>query len=85
MKKVFVEPKIKKIELNMKENIASSVEFSMGYYFTYSLFSCTIVTTGKKVGEVTEAEAAVCMMNPYAKIGGGTIVSEKEVRPYFRR
>ena len=40
MKKVFVEPQIKRIELNMKENIASSVEQNMGYYFTYTLFTC---------------------------------------------
>ena len=84
MKKVFVEPKIKRIELNMKENIASSLEYSMGYYFTHSLFNCTIVTTGKTVSGVTEAEAEVCRMNGNAKIGGGTIVPASEVRPYFR-
>lgn len=85
MKKVFVEPQIKRIELNMKENIASSVEQNMGYYFTYTLFNCTIVSTGKMVGAVTPEEAIVCMMNPKTKIGGGTIVSENEVRPHFRR
>lgn len=85
MKKEFVEPKVKRIELNMKENIASSVQFTMGYYFTYTLFQCNIVTTGRPVGSVTEAEAAPCMINPNAKIGGGTVVSEKEVRPYFKR
>lgn len=85
MKKEFVEPKVKRIELNMKENIASSLEYTMGYYFTYGLFDCTIVTTGKKVGNVTQEEAAPCMINPNARIGGGTIVSEKEVRPYFKR
>lgn len=85
MKKEFVEPKIKRIELNMKENIASSMEYNMGYYFTHSLFSCTIVTTGKKVGDVTEEAAKVCMMNPNVRIGGGTMVSEKEVKLYLKR
>ena len=84
MKKEFVEPKLKRIELNMKENIASSVQFNMGYYFTYTLFSCEIVTTGKQVGQVSEEEAAPCMISPRAKIGGGMIVSAEEVRPYFR-
>ena len=84
MKKVFVEPKIKRIELNMKENIASSMQYNMGYYFTYSLFQCTIVTTGKVIGAVTEAEAEVCKMNSRVRIGGGTMVPVEEVRPYFR-
>ena len=85
MKKVFVEPEIKRIELNMKENIASSLEYTMGYYFTHSLFGCTIVTTEKMVYQVTEAEAAVCMVNPKAKIGGIMFYPEDEVKPHFRR
>ena len=85
MKRVFVEPQIKRIELNMKENIASSVEQNMGYYFTYTLFTCTIVSTGKMVGAVTHEAAEVCIITPKAKIGGGTIVPENEVRPHFRR
>ena len=85
MKKVFVEPQIKRIELNMKENIASSLVQNMGYYFTVTLFNCTIVSTGKMVGAVTQEEAEVCIISPTAKIGGGTLVPENEVRPYFRR
>ena len=84
MKKVFVEPKMKRIELNMKENIASSMEYNMGYYFTYSLFQCTIVTTGKYIGGVSEAEAEVCKMSTRVRIGGGTVVPVEEVRPHFR-
>ena len=84
MKKVFVEPQIKRIELNMKENIASSVEQNMGYYFTYTLFTCTIVSTGKMVGEVKPEEAEICIINPKVKIGGGEIVPVDEVRPHFR-
>ena len=84
MKQVFVEPKLKKIELNMKENIASSIQQSMGYYFMVTLFSCTIVTTGKFVGSTTEEEAEPCLINPNARIGGGIIVPVDEVRSYFR-
>jgi hypothetical protein len=43
MKKVFVEPEMQIIELNLQENIAASTQESLGYYFTVSLFSCTIV------------------------------------------
>lgn len=86
MKKVFVEPKMKRIELNLKENIASSVQVSMGYYFLVTLFNCTIQNTGKKLSDgVTEAEAVACIINANAKIGGGIIVPQNEIRPYFRR
>lgn len=84
MKKVFVEPELKRIELNLKENIAASVEMSMGYYFTVTLFSCTIQTTNKFVGQVTELEAEVCLVNSSAKIGGGVIVPWEETRVHFK-
>lgn len=84
MKKVFVEPSIRKIELNLSENIAESVQVSMGYYFNVSLFSCTIQTTGKYVSQVTEAEAEVCLVNGNARIGGGVIVPWEEARIHFR-
>ena len=85
MKKIFVEPKIKRIELNMKENIASSYVYQMGYYFKTGLFGCFIVETGKKVDKVTEEEAEICKINPNVKIGGGVVILENEVRPYFKR
>ena len=76
---------LKKIELNLSENIASSTQINMGYYFLVTLFGCTIQYTGKKISEVTEAEAETCKINYNAKIGGGRIVSEDEARPYFKR
>ena len=88
MKKVFVEPKMKRIELNLKENIASSVQMSMGYYFLVSLFTCVIINTGKKLSEGATEEEAIekgCLINGNSRIGGGTIVPQNEVRPYFRR
>lgn len=84
MKKEFVEPKLKRIELNMKENIASSVQVSMGYYFNVTLFQCTIQSTGKYVGEVTEKDAEVCLVSTRARIGRGMVIPVDEVRPYFR-
>lgn len=85
MKKVFVEPEIKRIELNMKENIASSPGNRVDYSFTTGLFDCTVVTTGKKVFELNNTEAEVCLVNPKAKIGGIMFYPEDEVKPYFRR
>lgn len=69
MKKRFVEPALHRIELNLRENIAASAgggesTSGFGYYFMQSLFSCTIVTTGKYLQRepfVTEKEAEICL------------------------
>ena len=84
MKKVFIEPDMQKIELNLHENIASSTVVNMGYYFTTSLFSCTIVSTGKFVGEVTENEALVCLAAGNMR-SIRIFVPREEVLPHFRR
>ena len=84
MKKVFVEPNIKKIELNMRENIAASSSEIAGYYFQVDLFGCSIQDTGKYYGEYTREEAETCRISSKAKIGGGVIVPEEEVRKYFK-
>ena len=84
MKKGFVEPQMKRIELNLKENIASSIQEGMGYYFNTTLFSCTIQDTKKYIGQVTEAEAETCRINANARIGGGVIVPWEEARMHFR-
>ena len=83
MKKVFLEPDAKRIELNLRENIATSSQISMGYYFNVTLFSCTIQTTGKFVGLVTEQEAAVCLVANNAR-SMGVIIPREEVLPHFR-
>ena len=92
MKKKFVEPAMHRIELNLRENIAASVGsdepvYSMGYYFTHTLFQCTIVTTGKylqKEPMVTEAEAEVCqsLNNSRSLL---RFYSREEVLPHFKR
>ena len=83
MKKVFLEPEMRKIELNLRENIATSSQISMGYYFNVSLFSCTIQSTNKFVGQVTEQEAAVCLVSANTR-SLGMIIPREEVLPYFR-
>ena len=84
MKKKFFEPELQRIELNLHENIATSVQVNMGYYFTTSLFGCTIVTTGKLVGEITETEATACLISGAMR----TVLQfypVDEVRPYFKK
>ena len=84
MKKVFIEPEMQKIELNLRENIAASQEVNMGYYFTVSLFSCNIVSTGQKVFDVTEEEAAVCLVSAKSR-NIMKFYTREEVLPHFKR
>ena len=85
MKKRFVEPALHRIELNLRENIAASEnqEVNMGYYFTVSLFGCTIVTTGKTVGLVTEKEAEACLVSSNTK-SLRMFYPREEVLPHFK-
>ena len=88
MKKTFVEPAMHRIELNLRENIATSTQIAMGYYFTTSLFSCTIVTTGKGFftePRITEEEAAVCLTTKNNARGVWQFYPREVVLPYFRR
>ena len=84
MKKVFVEPEMQIIQLNLQENIAASTQASMGYYFMVSLFNCHIVTTKKYVGEVTEQEAVACLVSNFAR-SVLTFYPREQVLPHFRR
>ena len=85
MKKVFVEPDMQKIELNLRENIAASQQVNMGYYFTTSLFTCTIVTTGKRLSDgVTELEAAACLVSSRTR-SIMQFYPREEVIPHFKR
>lgn len=83
MKKAFIEPEMQRIEIDLRENIAASMQENIGYYFYVSLFSCTLLDTGKYIGELTEAEAASCQ-TPSAGRSIGTIVPASEVRPHFQ-
>ena len=89
MKKRFVEPALHRIELNLRENIAASAgggesTSGFGYYFTQSLFSCTIVTTGLFVGQVTEEGAEACLVSQNTRSLRQFYPREK-VLPYFKR
>lgn len=86
MKKVFVEPEVKRIELNLGENIANSQQQpQMGYYFNIAFLSCTVQDTGLYIYHISsESQLINCMMSPRAKIGGGTLVPREEVIPYLR-
>ena len=85
MKKIFIEPEMQKIELNLHENIAASSEVSMGYYFNVSLWMCTIQDTGKKLSDgVTEAESVGCLVTN-GKRSLGMIIPREEVLPHFKR
>ena len=89
MKKIFVEPALHRIELNLRENIAASEgggnqEVNMGYYFTTTLFTCTIVTTGKTVGQVTEKEAEVCLVSSNTR-SLRMFYPREDVLPHFKR
>lgn len=84
MKKVFVEPKMQIIELNLNENIAVSEQINMGYYFKVTLFTCTIVETGRFVGQVSEQEAEMCLVSSNAR-SIMQFYSREEVLPHFRR
>ena len=85
MKKVFLEPDARRIELNLRENIATSSQVSLGYYFNVSLFVCTVQTTGKTLADgVTEQEASVCLVSNTMR-ALGMIIPREEVLPHFRR
>lgn len=83
MKKAFIEPEMQRIEIDLRENIAASVQAGIGYYFYVTLFSCTIMETGKYVGQVSESEAAGCLISMAGR-SIGTIVPVAEVRPHFQ-
>ena len=86
MKKVFVEPEMQIIELNLHENIAASGQTIIGYNFLTEMFTCNVVYTGKKIFEVTQEEANLCAVYAQAKSRSLMIFYPiEQVRPHFRR
>ena len=91
MKKVFVEPEMHKIELNLQENIAASGQTIIGYNFLSEMLFCPIVYTGKYItdvasGNLTMEEANKCAV--YAQTKARSLMRfypKEEVLPYFRR
>ena len=85
MKKVFVEPKMKKIELNLRENIANSGAI-IGYHFLKEMRDCTIQNTNFSIfDDFTNAQVAGCLIYASDASAFGTVVPEAEVRLYMRR
>lgn len=85
MKKVFVEPAMQRIELNLQENIAASTQTGMGYYFWTSLFGCHIMNTGKYVGEIVDENEAIDCLAPSGMRSVMMFYPREEVLPHFRR
>ena len=89
MKKVFVEPEMQVIELNLQENIAASGQTLIGYNFLSEMLYCPIVYTGKYItdvisGNLTLEEANQCAV--YAQTRSiMRFYPKEEVLPYFRR
>ena len=87
MKKVFVEPIMMKIELNLSENIAESGSDMYGLHFLNHWTRCTVQTTEKTMEFVSVAEAITkgCVSGLYAESTDGSTVPLESVRMYMKR
>lgn len=91
MKKIFFEPEVQKIELNLRENIATSE--TSGDMFVKVLqsnyFSCTVHRTGKLIFNCTESDLKTCTV--YGSAGEATVwrlertFPLRELLPYIKR
>lgn len=84
MKKIFIKPEIKKMELDLSENIATS-----GQEFVISTFldagNCVIVHTDIAVGtEVTKEEIKSCITYLQSRMGGTVATPLEEMRYFIR-
>lgn len=91
MKKAFVEPKIKRIELNLKENIAISNEGTASYHVLVGdMFTCTLQNTGQYMmdlmmsGKFDLIETCKVYINSNARIYG-KLIPEEEVHSLIGR
>ena len=84
MKKVFVEPSIKKIEINMRESIAASTDI-LGYHFLTTMRGCTIQDTGFYIwDDFQDPQVSSCLIYASEASTFGTVVPQAEVRLYMR-
>lgn len=68
MKKMFTEPQIQRIELNLNENIASSMSVFPFVFKMYSYSTCTVWETGKYMYEgLSQSEWDSCYVD---NVGG---------------
>ena len=89
MKKVFIEPQIKKIELNLKENIADSSILVDGFRVRHEdMYNCVIVDTGFTIwgiGGSTQERIEFCRGRGMSgSRSREVIVPEEEVMKYLR-
>ena len=86
MKKVFVEPKMNKIELNLSENIADSGSDYKGLHFNAYYEVCTIQTTNYTINDNAYIfELLACMSDGYLYSSRGTTISVETYRMYTGR
>ena len=90
MKKTFFEPEVQKIELNLRENIATSETGSDMFVkvLQANYFSCTVHRTGKLIFNCTESDLRTCTF--YGSVGTAVWGLERtfplrELLPYIKR
>ena len=90
MKKTFLEPEVHKIELNLRENIATSATGSDMFVkvLQANYFSCTVHRTGKLIFNCTESDLKTCTV--YGSAGAAVWSLNKtfplrELLPYIKR
>ena len=90
MKKTFFEPEMQKIELNLRENIATSETGSDMYVkvLQASYFTCTVHGTGKLIFNCSELDLKSCTVYGSAGAavwGMGKTFPLRELLPYIKR
>ena len=94
MKKVFVEPKMQRIELNLRENIAasggpeedpdSSIHIKL-LSETWNVTGCTVQYTGKLIFNCNESDLQSCIVRNINTRSAGSFLPLEEALPYIRR
>lgn len=84
MKKTFVEPKMRKIELNLSENIAESQSVvEIGFIFWYHWTECTVQSSGMLLNQGPSNDllwACFADGSESTNFRGRTVVPEEVVR-----
>ena len=91
MKKMFVEPEMHRIELNLKENIAASSgtgedegEHTYIKVMIDNLYTCTVLNTGMTIlGGLTIEQLQACTVTERTR-SIGALVPIEDVLPYIR-
>ena len=87
MKKVFVEPSMRKIELNLSENIAESGKIvEKGFYFLYHWWECSIQDANVRIDEASLEQMWACYADgsESENLRGRVLVPEEIVRAHLK-